>query len=241
MSDTKHPLVSVLVPIYNVERYLERCLSSLAAQTFNDFEVICVNDGSTDASPNIVRGFADRDKRFILVNKENSGYGASMNVGLDRARGRYVAILESDDFFDPQALELLVYAAEAANAEVAKGNFWLYWSKPAEKRVPFSVVDGPMVGRTFCPRGDADIAVFFRKSSSTDATSWRRTASASWRRRVPRTRTWASTSRYGPRPTARPSSPTACCATVRTMRRRPSSRAPRRTACATSTRPWPST
>ena len=101
MSDTKHPLVSVLVPIYNVERYLERCLSSLAAQTFNDFEVICVNDGSTDASPNIVRGFADRDKRFILVNKENSGYGASMNVGLDRARVRYVAILESDDFFDP--------------------------------------------------------------------------------------------------------------------------------------------
>lgn len=165
MSDTKHPLVSVLVPIYNVERYLERCLSSLAAQTFNDFEVICVNDGSTDASPNIVRGFADRDKRFVLVNKENSGYGASMNVGLDRARGRYVAILESDDFFDPQALELLVYAAEAANAEVAKGNFWLYWSQPAEKRVPFSVVDGPMVGRTFCPRGDADIAVFFRKSS----------------------------------------------------------------------------
>ena len=70
MSDTKHPLVSVLVPIYNVERYLERCLSSLAAQTFNDFEVICVNDGSTDASPNIVRGFADRDKRFIRCDDE---------------------------------------------------------------------------------------------------------------------------------------------------------------------------
>ena len=108
MSDTKHPLVSVLVPIYNVERYLEKCLSSLASQTFVDFEVICVNDGSTDASPNIVRGFCDRDKRFTLVSKENSGYGASMNVGLDHARGGYVAILEADDFFDPQALELLV-------------------------------------------------------------------------------------------------------------------------------------
>ncbi|MDD7585192.1 glycosyltransferase family 2 protein [Tractidigestivibacter sp.] len=165
MSDAKHPLVSVVVPIYNVERYLERCLSSLAAQTFDDFEVICVNDGSTDASAGIARGFADRDGRFVLVDKSNSGYGASMNVGLDRAQGRYVAILESDDFFDPQALELLVLAAEAASAEVAKGNFWLYWSGPNERRVPFPVVDAPLVGRTTCPRRDADVAIFFRKSS----------------------------------------------------------------------------
>ena len=159
------PMVSVIVPIYNASRFLQKCLSSLAGQTFDDFEAICVDDGSTDASADIVRGFADRDKRFTLVSKENSGYGASMNVGLDHARGRYVGILESDDFFDPQALELLVFAAEAADADVAKGNFWLYWSSPNERRIPFSVVDGPLVGRTFCPRGDADLAIFFRKPS----------------------------------------------------------------------------
>lgn len=159
------PMVSVIVPIYNASRFLGKCLSSLAAQTFDDFEAICVDDGSTDASANIVRGFVDRDKRFSLVCKENSGYGASMNVGLDRARGRYVAILESDDFFDPQALELLVFAAEAADADVAKGNFWLYWASPSERRVPFSVVDAPLVGKTICPRKDDDMAIFFRKPS----------------------------------------------------------------------------
>ena len=159
------PAVSVIVPIYNAARFLEKCLSSLVAQTFDDFEAICVDDGSTDASANIVRGFVDRDERFSLVSKENSGYGASMNMGLDRARGRYVAILESDDFFDPQALELLVFAAEAADADVAKGNFWLYWSSPSERRVPFSVVDASLVGRTICPRRDDDMAIFFRKPS----------------------------------------------------------------------------
>ncbi|MCI2187203.1 MAG: glycosyltransferase [Olsenella sp.] len=159
------PMVSVIVPVYNASRFLQKCLSSLAAQSFDDFEAICVDDGSTDASANIVRGFADRDERFILVSKENSGYGASMNVGLDRARGRYVAILESDDFFDSQALELLVFAAEAADADVAKGNFWLYWTSPTERRVPFSVVDSPLVGRTACPRKDDDVAIFFRKPS----------------------------------------------------------------------------
>lgn len=159
------PAVSVIVPIYNASRFLGRCLSSLAAQTFDDFEVICVDDGSTDASADIVQGFHDRDKRFTLVSKENSGYGASMNIGLDLAHGRYIAILESDDFFDSQALELLVFSAEAADADVAKGNFWLYWSTPTEHRVPFTVVDGPLVGRTFCPRRDADCAIFFRKPS----------------------------------------------------------------------------
>lgn len=159
------PMVTVIVPIFNAMHFLEKCLSSLAAQTFSDFEAICVDDGSTDDSADIVRRFVDVDRRFVLLSKENSGYGATMNVGLDHARGRYVGILESDDFFDPRALELLVRAAEATDADVAKGNFWLYWSSPSERSEPFSVVDEPMVGRTFCPRRDSDLAIFFRKPS----------------------------------------------------------------------------
>lgn len=157
------PEVSVLIPIYNVERYLERCLDSLAGQTFCDFEAICVNDGSTDGSRAIVQRYLDADARFRVIDKANSGYGASMNRGLDAARGRYVAILESDDFFEPDALALLHDAAEKNGADVAKANFYLYWSRPEERRELFRVVDDREAGSTLRPLDD--VAVFFRKPS----------------------------------------------------------------------------
>ena len=95
-----------LVPIYNVERYLQRCLDSAAAQTLENIEIICINDGSTDLSPAIIREYMERDARFVMIDKANSGYGDSMNRGLDQARGEYVGILESDDFMAPDALRL---------------------------------------------------------------------------------------------------------------------------------------
>ncbi len=157
------PEVSVLVPIYNVERYLERCLESLRDQTFGDFEVVCLNDGSTDRSREIVQRYVEADRRFRVIDKENSGYGASMNRGLDAARGSYVAILESDDFFEPNALEVLHSVAESASADVVKANFYLYWSAPKERRELFRVVDAEEAGRTLRPLDD--LAVFFRKPS----------------------------------------------------------------------------
>lgn len=157
------PEVSVLVPIYNVERYLEQCLESLRAQTFGDFEAICLNDGSTDGSRAIIQRFLDADPRFRVVDKENSGYGASMNRGLDEARGRYVAILESDDLYEPDALAALHDAAEKNAAQVAKANFNLYWSRPEERRELFRVVDDAEEGRVLRPLDD--LAVFFRKPS----------------------------------------------------------------------------
>lgn len=75
------PKVSVLVPICNVERYLEECLDSLAAQSFTDFEVLCINDGSTDGSLAIIHRYMEADARFRVIDKPNSGYGASMNMG----------------------------------------------------------------------------------------------------------------------------------------------------------------
>ncbi|WP_317416478.1 glycosyltransferase [Thermophilibacter provencensis] len=157
------PEVSVLVPIYNVERYLERCLTSLVGQTYDDFEAICINDGSTDGSRAIIQRFLDADSRFRVIDKENSGYGASMNRGLDAARGRYVAILESDDFFEPDALAVLHEAAEMNQAEVVKANFYLYWSRPEERRELFRVVDEVEAGHVLRPLDD--LAVFFRKPS----------------------------------------------------------------------------
>ncbi|HJF44356.1 glycosyltransferase family 2 protein [Thermophilibacter provencensis] len=157
------PEVSVLVPIYNVERYLERCLTSLVGQTYDDFEAICINDGSTDGSRAIIQRFLDADSRFRVIDKENSGYGASMNRGLDVACGRYVAILESDDFFEPDALAVLHEAAEMNQAEVVKANFYLYWSRPEERRELFRVVDEVEAGHVLRPLDD--LAVFFRKPS----------------------------------------------------------------------------
>lgn len=156
------PMVSVLVPIYNVEGYLEQCLASIADQTLSDFEVICINDGSTDGSRAIIQRFLDADPRFRVVDKPNSGYGASMNRGLGAARGTYVAILESDDFFEPDALETLVSCAEQNASEVVKADFWLYWTLP-ERRELFGVVDDVQAGRTMRPLDD--MAVFFRKPS----------------------------------------------------------------------------
>ena len=129
------PKVSVLVPICNVENYLEECLESARVQTLSDIEIICINDGSKDGSLGIIQSFCERDSRFRLIDKPNSGYGDSMNKGLDAARGEYIAILESDDFLDFDALEYMYQEAIKNNLEVLKCNFWLYWSKPSPERM----------------------------------------------------------------------------------------------------------
>lgn len=159
------PAISVLVPIYNVERYLAECLDSLVAQTFTDFEAILINDGSTDSSREIIQRYLDADPRFRVIDKANSGYGASMNRGLDAARGTYVAILESDDFFEPNALELLHQTAERTDADAVKANFYLYWSVPEPRREAYDLVTPAMAGRTFRPSTDSDKTVFYEKPS----------------------------------------------------------------------------
>ena len=139
MQNSECPIVSLLIPIYNVERYLRECLDSAVGQTLRDIEIICINDGSTDSSPDIIREYMSRDPRVKMIDKANSGYGDSMNRGLDMARGRYVGILESDDFMMPEALEKLVTAAERYGADMAKANFDLYWSTPNEHRQLFEM------------------------------------------------------------------------------------------------------
>ncbi len=128
MSDK--PLVSLLIPICNVEKYLRECLDSARDQTLKNIEIICINDGSTDSSLDIIKEYAAADSRFIVIDKLNSGYGDSMNKGLDLAAGKYVAILESDDFMDLDALEYMVDRCEADSLDLLKCNFWLYWSNP---------------------------------------------------------------------------------------------------------------
>lgn len=156
------PKVSVLVPIYNVERYLRQCLESAQGQTLRDIEVICINDGSTDGSRAIIQEFLD-DPRFRVIDKPNSGYGASMNIGLDSARGSYIAILESDDFLDASALQDMVELAETHHADIVKADFYLHWSQPEPRDELFGFVSPSMAGKVMQPLDD--LRMFYRKSS----------------------------------------------------------------------------
>lgn len=143
---TTKPKISLLVPIYNVEKYLRQCLQSAKDQTLRDIEIICINDGSTDSSREIIGEFMAEDDRFKVIDKPNSGYGASMNQGLDAATGEYIGILESDDFLDAEALETMYGAAKANNAEVVKCDFYFYWSEPEERNERFGFVTEKTAG-----------------------------------------------------------------------------------------------
>ena len=97
--------VSVIVPVYNVEKYLAECLDCLVNQTLNDIEILCINDGSTDNSPEILESFAKKDSRIKVIHKDNQGAGATRNVGLDNAIGEYIYFLDADDFIELDTLE----------------------------------------------------------------------------------------------------------------------------------------
>ena len=116
------PRVSVVVPIYNVERYLADCLESLAAQTLQDLEVVMVDDGSTDRSAAIAQAFAERDPRFKLVSQANGGLSKARNTGIDAAAGEFLAFVDSDDVVAPDAYELLVGALDETGSDFATGN-----------------------------------------------------------------------------------------------------------------------
>ena len=97
--------VSVVVPVYNVEKYLEECLDSLINQTLKDIEIICVNDGSTDKSLDILNNYAKKDKRIQIITQENKGLGAARNTGMKYAKGEYLNFIDSDDYLELSALE----------------------------------------------------------------------------------------------------------------------------------------
>lgn len=123
------PLITVLVPCFNVEKYVEACINSILAQTYSNLEVICINDGSTDSTPQILERYAKSDKRIRVISKVNSGYGHSMNIGLDAAKGDYIGIVESDDFIEPDMFEKLLKNALKYNLDISRAGYFEYESK----------------------------------------------------------------------------------------------------------------
>lgn len=120
------PLVSVVMPIYNVEQYLDKCIQSVRNQTLSDIEIICVNDGSTDSSLDIINKHASEDSRIVIISKSNSGYGNSMNVGFEKAKGEYIGVVETDDYILPNMYEVLYKLAKDNNLDFVKSDHYKF-------------------------------------------------------------------------------------------------------------------
>ncbi len=148
------PKLSILIPIYNVEKYLRQCLESVCGQTLQDIEIICLNDGSTDSSLDIIKEFQAQDERIVLIDKQNSGYGDSMNQGLKKATGEYIGIVESDDWIDANAFEEMYNLAKVYNAEVVRANYYRNKANRDEKYYGVNIWD---TGQAICPRNRTSI------------------------------------------------------------------------------------
>lgn len=114
-------LLSVIVPVYNVEQYLPRCMDSILAQTYPNLEIILVDDGARDASGKICDDYAARDPRIRVIHKENGGLSSARNAGLDAARGEYLAFVDSDDWIEPEAYETMLALARKYGAKLVCG------------------------------------------------------------------------------------------------------------------------
>ncbi len=118
--------VSIIIPTYNVEMYLVECMESVIHQTLKDIEIICINDGSTDGSLEILKSYAQKDDRIVLVDKENGGYGIAMNIGLEKATGEYIGIVEPDDFVKLDMYESLYQIAKDNDLDFVKADFYRF-------------------------------------------------------------------------------------------------------------------
>ena len=144
--------VSVIVPVYNKKKYIAECLKCVTSQSLDDIEIICIDDGSTDGSAEIIADFMKKDGRIRLISQANKGSGAARNAGIKAANGEYIAFLDSDDFYPAEnTLARLYAAAKANNADICGGSFC---EVNGDKYV--SVFDGAREGNTFTVEGWLD-------------------------------------------------------------------------------------
>ncbi len=116
------PKISIIVPVYNVEKYLRECLNSILSQTLEEIEVICINDGSPDNSLAILKEYAQKDARIVIIDKQNEGVGKARNDGIRAATGEFIAFMDSDDYYpNPEVLEKLYTTAKEQNVRICGG------------------------------------------------------------------------------------------------------------------------
>lgn len=116
--------LSIIVPVYKVEKYLRRCLDSISSQTFTDFECILVDDGSPDSSGKICDEYAEKDTRFRVIHKKNGGVSSARNAGLDAAKGEWIGFVDADDWIEKQTYEVAIKTAEEKKVDLLQWNSW---------------------------------------------------------------------------------------------------------------------
>lgn len=122
MTDIR-PLVSIIVPVYNAEKYLPYCIDSILAQSYQTLEIILVDDGATDKSPQICDSYAALDSRVHVIHQENGGIAKAQNAGLDAAHGEYVAFADNDDILDCHNIEFLLHALLSSGSDMSKARW----------------------------------------------------------------------------------------------------------------------
>ena len=131
--------VSVIVPVYNVEKYLPKCLDSIVGQTYENLEIICVDDGSPDNSAEILRNYAEKDNRIKVISKENNGLSSARNAGMEIATGEYIVFVDSDDWIDENTIESAVSVAENEGFDMV---MWGYTREYKYQSVEKHIFDG---------------------------------------------------------------------------------------------------
>lgn len=124
------PIISVIIPVYNAEKTIVRCIDSVLEQSYQDFEILLIDDGSTDGGGEICKTYAEKDNRIRYIKKENGGVSTARNRGIDEAQGKYVTFIDSDDWFESVTLERLVTTAEENNADMVIPRTRMYFCKP---------------------------------------------------------------------------------------------------------------
>lgn len=155
--------VSIVIPVYNVQEYLTECMESVMGQTLKEIEIICVNDGSTDGSPEILERLAARDERIRLIHRENGGYGCAVNEGMKKAAGEYIGIVEPDDFVSPDMYQDLYRTAKEYELDFVKADFYRFTTgKDGERELVYNHLSQRPedYNKVFCPSGCPDALRF---------------------------------------------------------------------------------
>ncbi len=157
----KETKVSVILPVYNVEKYLEKCLDSLLNQTLQEIEIICINDGSKDNSLEILKKYQYKDQRIKIINQENHGAGFARNRGIEIAEGEYLSFLDADDFFDKDMLKLAYYKAKHTNADICIYKAYLYDNLTDNYEInTWSIKENKLPKKTVFNRNDINSNIF---------------------------------------------------------------------------------
>ena len=161
------PKVSIVVPIYNVEKYLPECLDSIVNQKLKDIEIICVDDGSKDSSLEIMKQYQAKDPRVKIITKPNAGYGNSMNLGMSYATGEYIGIVESDDWVDKNMFYDLYTAAKKHDAQIVKSDYYEFSTTGGKKEEYIMTPTDPKYYNTVISAYDVEDIYHFKMNTWT--------------------------------------------------------------------------